>query len=80
MTACESRDVPRPSQLPSQRVTDDLRRRIEAGEWASGDQMPSAREIAGQYAVSTRTASKAYATLAAEGLVIVTPSWGTHRA
>jgi DNA-binding transcriptional regulator YhcF (GntR family) len=42
--------------------------------------MPSARELADAYGVSTRTVSKAYAVLAGEGLVVVTPSWGTHRA
>jgi DNA-binding transcriptional regulator YhcF (GntR family) len=42
--------------------------------------MPSARGLAVHYGVSTRTVAKAYAILAAEGLVVVTPSWGTHRA
>lgn len=42
--------------------------------------MPSSRELATHYGVSTRTVGKAYAVLAEEGLVIVTPSWGTHRA
>jgi DNA-binding GntR family transcriptional regulator len=66
--------------LPSRRVLTDLRARIEAGEWEAGDHMPSARELAVHYGVSTRTVAKAYAALAAEGLVVVTPSWGTHRA
>jgi DNA-binding GntR family transcriptional regulator len=57
-----------------------MRARIEAGEWQQGDHMPSARELATHYGVSTRTVAKVYATLAAEGLVVVTPSWGTHRA
>jgi DNA-binding GntR family transcriptional regulator len=79
---CDDHDVPpdRPLVPPSQRVLADLRARIEAGEWQSGDHMPSARELAAHYGVSTRTVAKAYAVLAQESLVIITPSWGTHRA
>jgi GntR family transcriptional regulator len=58
----------------------DLRARIDAGEWDHGEQMPATREVADQYRVSSRTAAKAYRILADEGLVIVRPSWGTHRA
>jgi DNA-binding GntR family transcriptional regulator len=70
----------RPSQTPTARVAADLRRRIDAGEWASGEQMPSTRTISEQYDVSSRTAVKVYRLLADEGLVVITPSWGTHRA
>lgn len=77
---CDHRLVSRPPELPSARVLADLRARIEAGEWKRGQQMPSARELAVQYQVSTRTIAKVYAVLQAEGLVVVTPSWGTHRA
>jgi DNA-binding transcriptional regulator YhcF (GntR family) len=66
--------------LPSQRVLADMRARIAAGEWQRGDHMPSARELAAHYQVSTRTVAKVYAALSAEGLVAVTPNWGTHRA
>ena len=69
----------RPSQRPSVRVLADMRRRIDEGEWDHGQQMPTVRELAGQYGVSTRTVANAYKTLADEGLVVVTPSWGTHR-
>jgi DNA-binding GntR family transcriptional regulator len=71
---------PRPAVPPSRRVLADLRQRIDSGEWQSGDHMPSARDLAAQYGVSTRTISKAYKALAEDGLVVVTPSWGTHRA
>jgi DNA-binding GntR family transcriptional regulator len=82
MLACDHRVMPpdRPPVLPSQRVLADMRERISAGEWQPGDHMPSARDLAEHYHVSTRTVAKVYATLAAEGLVVVTPSWGTHRA
>jgi GntR family transcriptional regulator len=62
------------------RVLADLRRRLAAGEWASGEQMPTVRELAEVYGTSTRTVAGAYKVLAGEGLVIVTRSWGTHRA
>lgn len=64
---------------PSLRVLEALRARIEAGEWQAGNHMPTTRELAGHYGVSTRTVAKAYATLAREGWVVVTPNWGTHR-
>lgn len=82
MSACQDHEVPpdRPLLPPSQRVLADLRARIESGEWQPGEHMPSARDLAAHYGVSTRTVAKAYAVLAGEGLVIVTPSWGTHRA
>jgi DNA-binding GntR family transcriptional regulator len=82
MLVCHDQVVPpdRPLVPPSQRVLADLRARIEVGEWRSGDHMPSARELSQHYHVSTRTVAKAYAVLQQEGLVIITPSWGTHRA
>ena len=70
----------RPPERPSVRVLNDLRRRIEAGEWEPGAQLPTVRELAGYYKVSTRTIHRAYQTLAEEGLIVITPGWGTHRA
>jgi GntR family transcriptional regulator len=70
----------RPPQLPSQRVLADMRRRLDAGEWESGEQLPTTRQLADEYQTSTRTVAKVYRTLAEEGLVTVTPSWGVHRA
>jgi DNA-binding GntR family transcriptional regulator len=70
----------RPRELPSRRITDDLRRRIEAGEWASGQQLPSNAELAGHYGSTRRTVSKALRTLADEGLVEIQANWGTFRA
>lgn len=62
--------------LPSQRVETDLRRRISAGEWGPGDQLPTVAELAEVYETSGATVSKVLRKLAAEGLVIVIPSWG----
>jgi DNA-binding GntR family transcriptional regulator len=61
-------------------VSDRLRERIEAGEWISGQQLPTSRELAETYAVSLPTITKAIRVLADEGLVEVHPGWGVFRA
>ena len=71
--------MPRSAELPSQRVENDLRRRIEAGEWAPGDKLPPLSELAEQYSVSTRTVNKAIRKIADDGLVEVVPNWGVFR-
>jgi DNA-binding GntR family transcriptional regulator len=65
--------------LPSARVEADLRRRIASGEWASGQQLPRVRELAGHYHVSNRTISKVLRVLDAEDLVLVVRSWGVFK-
>jgi DNA-binding GntR family transcriptional regulator len=71
--------VSRPPQLPSVRVEADLRRRIGADEWASGQALPTVAELARHYATSAATISKVLRKLAGDGLVTVVPSWGTFR-
>lgn len=58
----------------------DLRRRIEADEWATGDPLPTVAQLAEHYQTSGATVSKALRTLADEGLVTIVPRWGTFRA
>ena len=70
----------RPRVPPSRHVADDLRRRIAAGEWQPGQQLPTNRALAGEYATTPRTVSKALRTLEDEGLVEIAPNWGTFRA
>lgn len=70
---------PRERQPPSVRVEAALRQRIETGEWASGDALPSIAALADQYGVSRATAAKAVRRLAEDGLVEVVPQWGTFR-
>jgi GntR family transcriptional regulator len=60
-------------------VLADLRRRIESGEWSSGDQLPPIAELAREYQVAQRTVSRAMATLERDGMVRRVPSWGTFR-
>jgi DNA-binding GntR family transcriptional regulator len=71
---------PRPRELPSRRVEADLRQRIAAGEWASGEAMPPIAALAEHYEVSRATVAKALRRLADDGLVEIVPQWGTFRA
>jgi len=64
-------------ELPSERVTADLRRRIRDGEWHPGDQLPSVSDLAEHYGVSRATIQKVVHTLVGEGLLAVRHGWGT---
>lgn len=70
----------RKHQLPHERVTADLRRRLEAGEWEPGEALPTVSELAGEYGVSRATVSKSIKVLTAEGLLVTRERWGTFRA
>ena len=50
-------------------LMDQLRRRVAAGQWRAGQELPSVRELALQLAVNPMTISKAYGLLEAEGLL-----------
>jgi DNA-binding GntR family transcriptional regulator len=65
--------------MPSRRVEADLRRRIEADEWASGQALPSMASLAERYGVSRATVAKALRRMADDGLVEIVPQWGTFR-
>jgi DNA-binding GntR family transcriptional regulator len=68
------------AELPSDRVARELRKRIEAGEWDPGEQLPTASEIADEYGVSRGAVTRAVGILAAEGLLRTVPRWGVFRA
>jgi DNA-binding GntR family transcriptional regulator len=46
-------------RTPSVQIADDLRSRIEGGEFAPGAKLPSIRELASQYGVAPMTAQGA---------------------
>ena len=71
--------VSREREMPSRRVEADLRRRIEADEWASGQALPSIASLAEHYGVSRATVAKALRRMAGDRLVEVVPQWGTFR-
>ena len=54
----------------SVQIADDLRSRIEAGEFAPGAKLPSIRELAGEYNVAQMTANGALQRLRSEGLAV----------
>ncbi len=51
-------------------LMDQLRRRVAAGQWKPGQELPSVRELAAELAVHPMTISKAYSLLEAEGLLL----------
>lgn len=65
--------APRGSYL---RIADDLRRRLDAGEFSPGSMAPSEHSLAREYAVSRGTARAALAVLTDAGLVEVVPGQG----
>jgi DNA-binding GntR family transcriptional regulator len=62
---------------PWRQVADDLRRRIESGEFPPGSPMPSLSALEEQYKVSRTTARKAVGALRDAGLVESVRGWGT---
>ena len=56
-----------------------LRDRIEAGEWASDEALPTVAELAAEYHVSNTSVTRALHTLEKAGLVRIVPRWGTFR-
>jgi GntR family transcriptional regulator len=64
-------------ELPSERVANDLRRKIKNGDWAPGEALPTVAQLAKDYGVSTASVSKALGTLRGEGLIVTRPRWGS---
>ena len=65
------------------RLSEDLRRRILAGDLALGDRLPSEPELALQYGVSRSTVREALRVLESQNLVVTTRgatggSWINH--
>jgi DNA-binding GntR family transcriptional regulator len=76
-TLWEDHYVPRSAELPSERLAAEIRRKIESGEWASGDQIPSVTELVTTHGVSRATVVKAVRVLVDEGLLVTRQGWGT---
>ena len=62
---------------PSERIAEDIRSRIAAGDLGPGDRVPSARQITKDWGVAIATATRVLALLRDEGLVRVVPGVGT---
>ncbi|MGW6900760.1 winged helix-turn-helix domain-containing protein [Streptomyces sp. NPDC054919] len=48
-------------------VADELRRRLDAGEWKAGDRFPGTVALASEYDISQSTAVRAVGVLVSEG-------------
>lgn len=62
---------------PYLRIAGDIRHRIDSGDLAPGDRVPSTRRITQEWGVAMATATKALAALNQEGLVRAVPGVGT---
>ncbi|MFH8409626.1 GntR family transcriptional regulator [Streptomyces sp. NPDC018019] len=62
---------------PYRRIVAEIRRRIDSGELAAGDRVPSTRRITQEWGVAMATATKVLTTLRQEGLVRAVPGVGT---
>jgi DNA-binding GntR family transcriptional regulator len=62
---------------PYRQVASELRARIESGELGPGDRVPSITTLMQEYGIARNTARHALAVLAEEGLIEVTPGWGS---
>ncbi|MFG2399181.1 TetR/AcrR family transcriptional regulator C-terminal domain-containing protein [Streptomyces lydicus] len=62
---------------PYRRIVEEIRRRIDAGELAPGDRVPSTRRITREWGVAMATATKVLTTLRQEGVVQAVPGVGT---
>src|SRR5699024_8598447 len=58
-------------------LSEDLRERLRAGEWAVGDQLPTEAAFAAEYRVSRSTVRAALQQLEAQGLTITRHGMGT---
>ncbi|MBC6458044.1 GntR family transcriptional regulator [Actinomadura sp. HBU206391] len=58
-------------------IADDLRRRINEGEWQPGDNLPRMTDLAAEFNVSRNAVARAVAELENDGLVWAVPRRGT---
>jgi GntR family transcriptional regulator len=58
-------------------IRDDLRMRLNAGEWNAGERLPSETELAARYGVARMTVRQAVGALASEGAVVRRQGLGT---
>jgi GntR family transcriptional regulator len=62
---------------PYRRVAAVLRERIEAGELLPGEQVPSIARLSEEFGISRGTARRVLVTLRDEGVITITPGWGS---
>jgi DNA-binding GntR family transcriptional regulator len=62
---------------PYRRVAAILRERIEAAELLPGEQVPSIARLSEEFGISRGTARRVLVTLRDEGVITITPGWGS---
>ena len=75
--ASELTQKPFSAVAPFQRIEQDIRRRLMAGEWEVGSMLPSRRELAKQYSVELKTLQRAMAPLLDDQLLWADGKRGT---
>ena len=70
---------PEPIEYPADRVTRLIRARLEAGEWAPGERLPSVAAFAAEYQTGHGTIRRALGRLQDEGWLTTLPRYGTFR-
>jgi GntR family transcriptional regulator len=60
-----------------QQLMDQLCRRVVAGEWSAGYELPSIRVLAAQVRVSVITVKRAYLELERQGVIVTRPGRGS---
>lgn len=66
-----------PRRLTSRQIADDMADRIDRGEYAVGDTLPSRRALAEMYSVSVSTADRVMMLLVDRGYAYGEPGRGT---
>ena len=61
-----------------ERIADDLTRRIESGEFAPGDRLPTRAALCEEYKVSDFVADRVFLTLKMRGLTETQPGRGVY--
>ena len=59
-------------------IAEELRKRVDAGEWADGKRLPTERDLAEQYGVARNTVRRAFDQLETDGLVTRKVGRGTY--
>lgn len=64
-------------EVPHRQIANQLRGRIQRGEWAPGERLPSIPAIAAMFGVAKQTVQRTIDQLRVEGLLITRPGSGT---
>lgn len=67
-----------PIPMTSAQIIADLTKRIQAGEWPAGSQLPSYNQLAEQYGVSFALIGRVIAHLREAGIVVGVPGRGVY--